>query len=56
MEFVDEWGRQDDRYSRSLALGVPRPIVRDIVGHSDIKVTTTLYVHAALDEQRAALG
>jgi integrase len=39
-----------------LALGVPPHIVRDIVGHSDIEVTMTIYAHAALDEKRAALG
>src|SRR3569833_565892 len=38
-----------------LDLGVPPHIVRDIVGHSDIEVTMTIYAHAALDEkQRAA--
>ncbi|MBG6092803.1 integrase [Actinomadura viridis] len=39
-----------------LALGIPPHIVRDIVGHSDIEVTMTIYAHAALDEKRAALG
>jgi integrase len=38
-----------------LDLGVPPPIVRDIVGHSDIEVTMTIYAHAALDEKRKAL-
>jgi integrase len=34
----------------------PHPhIVRDIVGHSDIEVTMTIYAHAALDEKRKAL-
>lgn len=35
---------------------MPPHIVRDIVGHSDIGVTMTIYAHAALDEKRAALG
>jgi integrase len=38
-----------------LALGVPPHVVREIVGHSDIEVTMTIYAHAALDEKRAAL-
>lgn len=38
-----------------LALGVPPHIVREIVGHSDIGVTMTIYAHASLDEKRAAL-
>ena len=38
-----------------LDLGVPTHIVRDIVGHSDIEVTMTIYAHAALDEKRKAL-
>jgi integrase len=29
--------------------------VRDIVGHSDIEVTMTLYAHTSLDEKRKAL-
>jgi hypothetical protein len=37
-----------------LDLGVPPHIVRDIVGHSDIEVTMTIYAHAALDEKRKA--
>ena len=38
-----------------LALGVQPHVVRDIVGHSDIDVTMTIYAHAALDDKRAAL-
>lgn len=38
-----------------LALGVPPHVVREIVGHSDIKVTTTGYAHGRLDEKAAAL-
>lgn len=38
-----------------LDLGVPPHIVREIVGHSDIEVTMTIYAHAALNEKRAAL-
>jgi integrase len=38
-----------------LDLGVAPHIVRDIVGHSDIDVTMTIYAHASLDEERKAL-
>jgi integrase len=38
-----------------LDLGVPPHVVREIVGHSDIEVTMTIYGHAALDEKRKAL-
>ncbi|WP_081639795.1 tyrosine-type recombinase/integrase [Actinomadura flavalba] len=38
-----------------LDLGVPPHVVREIVGHSDIDVTMTIYAHAALDEKKAAL-
>jgi integrase len=38
-----------------LELGTPPHIVRDIVGHSDIDVTMTIYAHASLEEKRAAL-
>ena len=31
-------------------------MVRDIVGHSDIEVTITIYAHTALDEKRQALA
>lgn len=41
--------------SLPLDLGVPPHIVRDIVGHSDIDVTMTIYAHAALDEKRKGL-
>jgi hypothetical protein len=36
-------------------LKVPPHIVREIVGHSDIAVTITIYAHGSLDEKRAAL-
>ena len=39
-----------------LALGVPPHVVREIVVHSDIKVTMTVYAHGRLDEQAAALA
>ncbi|MQA87719.1 MAG: tyrosine-type recombinase/integrase [Streptosporangiales bacterium] len=39
-----------------LNLGVPPQVVREIVGHSDIEVTMTIYAHASLDERRHALG
>ncbi|WP_279507959.1 hypothetical protein [Actinomadura sp. KC06] len=35
---------------------MPPHVVREIVGHSDIEVTMTIYAHPALDEKRAALG
>lgn len=38
-----------------LALGVPPHVVREIAGHSDIKVTMTVYAHGRLDEKTAAL-
>jgi integrase len=38
-----------------LDLGVPPHVVREIVGHSDIEVTMTIYAHASLDEKRKAL-
>jgi integrase len=38
-----------------LDLGVPPHVVRDIVGHSDIEVTMTIYAHVSLDEKRNAL-
>jgi integrase len=42
--------------SPPLDLGVPPHIVRDIVGHSDIEVTMTIYAHAALGKLRNALS
>ena len=39
-----------------LDLGVPPHVVREIVGHSDIEVTLTIYAHVPLDEKRKALG
>lgn len=39
-----------------LRLGVPPHIVRDIVGHSAIEVTMTIYAHVSLEDKRAALG
>ena len=38
-----------------LDLKVPPHIVREIVGHSDIEVTMTIYAHASVEEKRAAL-
>jgi len=34
----------------SFALGVPPHVVREIAGHSDIKVTMTVYAHGKLAE------
>ncbi|MFJ2033861.1 tyrosine-type recombinase/integrase [Streptosporangium sp. NPDC087985] len=39
-----------------LNLGVLPQGVRDIVGHSDIEVTMTIYAHVSLDDKRNALG
>jgi integrase len=39
-----------------LDLGVPPHVVREIVGHSDIEVTMTIYAHVSLDEKRKALS
>lgn len=38
-----------------LDLGVAPHVVREIVGHSDIEVTMTIYAHTSLDEKRKAL-
>ncbi|MFC4591833.1 tyrosine-type recombinase/integrase [Sphaerisporangium corydalis] len=39
-----------------LDLGVPPHTVKEIVGHSDIEVTMTIYAHSSLSDKRAALG
>jgi integrase len=39
-----------------LHLGVAPDMVREIVGHSDIEVTMTIYAHTSLSEKRQALG
>jgi integrase len=39
-----------------VALGVAPHIVREIAGHSAIKVTMTVYAHGNLDEHAAALA
>ncbi|GAA1633253.1 site-specific integrase [Nonomuraea maheshkhaliensis] len=39
-----------------LDMGIPPHVVRELVGHSDIEVTMTIYAHASLDEKRKALG
>jgi integrase len=38
-----------------LTLGVPPHVVREIAGHSDIKVMMTVYAHGNLTEKAAAL-
>ncbi|QGK71973.1 tyrosine-type recombinase/integrase [Allosaccharopolyspora coralli] len=38
-----------------LDVGVPPHIVARIVGHSDSRITMSIYAHASLDEQREAL-
>ena len=42
--------------STSFHLGVAPDMVREIVGHSDLEVTMTIYAHTALDEKRQALA
>ncbi len=39
-----------------LAEGAPPHVVQQIVGHSAIDVTMTIYAHASLEEKRTALG
>jgi integrase len=39
-----------------LDLRVPPHVVREIVGHSDIDVTMTIYAHVSLEEKRKALA
>jgi integrase len=39
-----------------LDAGIPPHVVREIVGHSAIDVTMTIYAHASLDEKRAAMS
>jgi integrase len=39
-----------------LDLGAPPHVVREIVGHSAIEVTMTIYAHVSLEEKRKALG
>jgi integrase len=70
-ELLHSWGRirtaagltstrfHDMRHtcvSLLLHLGVPPDMVREIVGHSDLEVTMTIYAHTALDEKRQALA
>ena len=39
-----------------LDLGAPPHVVQEIVGHSAIEVTMTIYAHVSLDEKRRAPG
>ena len=39
-----------------LDLGTPPHVVREIVGHSDIEVTMTIYADVSLEDKRMALG
>jgi len=41
--------------STSFDAGTPPHVVREIVGHSAIDVTMTIYAHASLDEKRVAM-
>jgi integrase len=38
-----------------LEAGVPPHVVREVVGHSAIDVTMTIYAHASLDDKWRAL-
>ncbi len=38
-----------------LALGVPPRAVMDIVGHSTLEMTMTVYGHVSLNDKRTAL-
>ena len=65
-EYLAYWLRQvvrEDRrpktyqgYESVVNLGTPPHVVREILGHSAIEVTMTIYAHASLEEQRRALG
>ena|SRR5438874_481255 len=53
--------RRGERRTRRRAaapfdLAVPPHVARDIVGHSNIEVTMTIYAHVSLEEKRRALG
>ncbi|TDE34194.1 hypothetical protein E1289_10330 [Actinomadura sp. 6K520] len=55
---LDEVRFHDMRHtcvSLLLHLGIAPNVVRDIVGHSDIEVTMTIYAHTSLDDKRTAL-
>lgn len=39
-----------------LDLGTPPHIVQEIVGHSAIEVTMTIYAHVSLEDKRQALA
>jgi site-specific recombinase XerD len=39
-----------------LDMGASPHIVCEIVGHSDMEATMTIYAHTSLDEKRIALG
>ena len=43
------------RAAAPLDLGTPPHVVREIVGHSAIEVTMTIYAHVSLEEKRKAL-
>jgi integrase len=47
--------RRERRRRRRLDLGTPPHVVREIVGHSAIEVTMTIYAHVSLEEKRKAL-
>ena len=40
----------------SVARHAPSHVVQEIVGHSDIEVTMTIYAHVSLEEKRKALA
>jgi integrase len=47
-------GRGGAQRSR-LDQGTPPHVVQEIVGHSAIEITTTIYAHVSLEEKREAL-
>ena len=47
--------RRERRRRRRLDLGTPPHVVREIVGHSAIEVTMTIYAYVSLEEKRKAL-
>jgi integrase len=43
------------RRRRRLDQGAPPHVVQEIVGHSAIEITMTIYAHVSLEEKRKAL-
>jgi integrase len=45
-----------ERSGAALDLGTPPHIVQEIVGHSAIEATMTIYAHVSLEDKRQALA